>query len=123
MLFRSVRFMTSLTACGWSARGGRCITGLPLINWEGARDGSLGEGRVRSIHRHRRHSVGLHVWNNGGLSHRIVRGVATAHLGVPVVTHSGRRVTELSPIDALMQSSHREAGNGRIDSVEIHWSV
>jgi len=104
---------------------------LPLINWQGARDGSLGERRVRPIHRHRCPSVGLHVWRNGGLSQRIVRGIATTHLGVPIMTHdhTGRRVTGLSPVHALMPPSHREVGDGRVgpmhpgELVGIHWSI
>jgi len=110
------------------ARGGRRITGLPLISWQGACDGSLGEVRVRPIHRHQCLSVGLHVWRNGRLRIRIIRGIAT-YLGVPMLAHSGRRVTRLSPVHALMPPSHREGGDGRghpihcDELVEIHWSV
>jgi hypothetical protein len=115
--------MSFLTACGLSARGGKRFTGLPLISWQGARDRSLGEGRVRPIHGHRCPSVGLYVWRNSRLSHRIVPGIGTTHLSVRTATHSGRGVTGLSPIHVLMPPSHREVGDGRVRPVEMHWSV
>ena len=121
--------MSFLTACGVSPRRGRRITGLLLINWKGARDGSLDEGRVRPIYRHRCPSVGLYVRRNGGLSHMIVREIATTHLGVRMATHSGRGRQGLSPVHALMPFSHRDVGGGHVrpmhpgELVEVHWSV
>ena len=120
--------MSCLTACSLRAHGGRRIGWLPLINWKGAREGSLGEGRVCPMHRHRCRSGGLYVSRNGGLSHRVKRGMATTQLRFRMVTHRGKRGRGLLPVHALMQRSVRvDDGRGRPihrdELVEIPWSV
>ena len=117
--------MSCLTACSLSARGGRRIGWLPLINWKGTREGSLGEGRVCPMHRHRCRSGGLYVSRNGGLSHRVKRGMATTQLRFRMATHRGNGVF---PVHALMQPSLRVGDRRgrpihRDELVEILWSV
>ena len=109
--------------------GGRQITGLPLVSWKDAHDGSSGEGRVHIIHRYRCPSIGFYAWRNGGLSHRIMRGMATTHVGIRMAIHGGRRGKGLLPVHALMPPTQREVGDGcghpihRDELVEVHWSV
>ena len=78
------------------------------------------------MHRHRCPSVSFYAWRNGGLSHRIERGIATTHLCVRMATRGGRRGKGLLPVHALMPRSHREVGDKRghpihrDELVEIH---